>query len=206
MWKRKSLQREENGEHEKVTFEHIDERVLSESFKCLLVLFMIGIAMIVNYYNNNEFISLDEVLNESMVYGGGILTVLLTFALYKTLSMIPVINKNMLISSYIVGWIALYLLYLYVLIVIGLPVGKTIFKTIVYLILFFMSFMIILILIECAIEKIYTVLENMHSSSIYKPDDKTIQKLALCALLVAPLIYIPILFSVLIPIWNFLFE
>ena len=203
---RNSLPVKDNGNHKDVALKHNHQDILINLFKYFLVLFLIGIAMIMNYHNNGEFISLSEDLNEILVYGGGALTVLLTVTLYKTLKMIPSIDQHMLLSSSVVGGVALCLLYWYVLVIMDVPVFKTIFKTILYLIIFFIPFIIVLVIIEGSIEKIYTELMNKDSFLRYEPDDETIIKLTLCALLVSPLIYLPLLFSALIPLWNYLFK
>lgn len=203
---RNSLPAKDNGNHKDVALKHKHQDIPVNLFKYLLVLFLIGIAMIMNYHNNGEFISLSDDLNEILVYGGGALTILLTVTLYKTLKMIPSIDRYMLLSSSVVGGVALCLLYWYALFIMDVPVFKTFFKTIFYLIIFFIPFIIVLVIIEGSIETIYTDLMNKDSFYRYEPDDKTIQKLSLCALLVSPLIYLPLLFSVLIPIWNYLFK
>ena len=203
---RNSLPVKDNGNHKDVILKHNHQDIPVNLFKYLLVLFLIGIAMIMNYHNNGEFISLSENLNEILVYGGGALIVLLTVTLYRTLKLISSIDQHMLVSSSIVGGVALCLLYWYVLIIIDVPVFKTFFKTIFYLIIFFIPFIIVLAIIEGSIETIYTNLMDKDSFYRYEPDDKTIIKLSLCALLISPLIYLPLLFSVLIPIWNYLFK
>lgn len=86
--------------------------------------------------------------NELLVYGGGVLTVLLTVIVYKLITMIPSIDKNMVLSTCIVGEMWLCLLYWYVLSRMDIPVWELVFTPIIFLIVFFLPFLIILFMLK----------------------------------------------------------
>lgn len=143
--------------------------------------------------------------NELLVYGGGMLTVLLTVIVYKLITMIPSIDKNMVLSTCIVGEIWLCLLYWYVLSRMDIPVWELVFTPIIFLIVFFLPFLIILFMLKMVIKMIYILFFDTEYD-IEDYDELDDPKFTLCSLFISPLPYLPLLFSFLIPIWNHLFE
>lgn len=143
--------------------------------------------------------------NELLVYGGGVLTVLLTVIVYKLITMIPSIDKNMVLSTCIVGEIWLCLLYWYVLSRMDIPVWELVFTPIIFLIVFFLPFLIILFILKMLIKIIYILFFDTEYD-IEDYDELDDPKFTLCSLFISPLPYLPLLFSFLIPLWNHLFE
>ena len=142
--------------------------------------------------------------NELLVYGGGVLTVLLTVIVYKLITMIPSIDKNMVLSTCIVGEIWLCLLYWHVLSRMDIPVWELVFTPIIFLIVFFLPFLIILFMLKMLIEMIYIQFNTDYE--IWDYDELDDHKFILCSLFISPLPYLPLLFSFLIPLWNYLFK
>lgn len=142
--------------------------------------------------------------NELLVYGGGVLTVLLTIIVYKLITMIPHIDKNMVISTCIVGEIWLCLLYWHVLSRMDIPVWELVFTPIIFLIVFFLPFLIILFMLKVLIKMIY--IEFSTDYDLWNYEELDDHKFILCSLFISPLPYLPLLFSFLIPVWNHLFE
>ena len=143
--------------------------------------------------------------NELLVYGGGVLTVLLTIIVYKLITMIPHIDKNMVISTCIVGEIWLCLLYWYVLSRMDIPVWELVFTPIIFLIVFFLPFLIILFMLKMVIKMIYILFfDTEYDFEDY--DELDDPKFILCSLFISPLPYLSLLFSFLIPLWNHLFK
>ena len=101
--------------------------------------------------------------NELLVYGGGVLTVLITIIFYRFLTRIPFVDRRMLISTCVVGGIWLCLLYWYVLSRIDIPVCELVFTPIIFqivfliffLIIFILPFLIILFMLKVLIKMIY---------------------------------------------------
>ena len=143
--------------------------------------------------------------NELLVYGGGVLTVLLTVIVYKLITMIPHIDKNMVSSTCVVGEIWLCLLYWHVLSRMDIPVWELVFTPIIFLIVFFLPFLIILFMLKMMIKMIYILFFDTEYD-IEDYDELDDPKFILCSLFISPLPYLPLLFSFLIPIWNHLFE
>lgn len=144
-------------------------------------------------------------VNELLIYGGGVLTVLLTVIVYKLITMIPSIDKNMVLSTCIVGEIWLCLLYWYVLSRMDIPVWELVFTPIIFLIVFFLPFLIILFILKMLIKIIYILFFDTEYD-IEDYDELDDPKFTLCSLFISPLPYLPLLFSFLIPLWNHLFE
>ena len=143
--------------------------------------------------------------NELLVYGGGVLTVLLTVVVYKLITMIPSIDKNIISSTCIVGEIWLCLLYWYVLSRMDIPVWELVFIPIIFLIVFFLPFLIIFFMLKMLIKMIYILFfDTEYDLEDYDELDDHI--FILCSLFISPLPYLPLLFSFLIPLWNHLFE
>ena len=143
--------------------------------------------------------------NELLVYGGGVLTVLLTVVVYKLITMIPSIDKNIISSTCIVGEIWLCLLYWYVLFRMDIPVWELVFIPIIFLIVFFLPFLIIFFMLKMLIKMIYILFfDTEYDLEDY--DELDDHKFTLCSLFISPLPYLPLLFSFLIPLWNHLFE
>lgn len=143
--------------------------------------------------------------NELLVYGGGVLTVLLTVIVYKLITMIPSIDKNMVLSTCIVGEIWLCLLYWYVLSRMDIPVWELVFTPIIFLIVFFLPFLIILFILKMLIKMIYILFFDTEYD-IEDYDELDDPKFILCSLFISPLPYLSLLFSFLIPLWNHLFK
>lgn len=143
--------------------------------------------------------------NELLVYGGGVLTVLLTVIVYKLITMIPSMDKNMVLSTCIVGEIWLCLLYWYVLSRMDIPVWELVFTPIIFLIVFFLPFLIILFMLKMLIKMIYILFFDTEYD-IEDYDELDDPKFTLCSLFISPLPYLPLLFSFLIPLWNHLFK
>ena len=142
--------------------------------------------------------------NELLVYGGGVLTVLLTIIVYKLITMIPHIDKNMVSSTCIVGEIWLCLLYWHVLSRMDIPVWELVFTPIIFLIVFILPFLIILFMLKVLIKMIY--IEFSTDYDLWNYDELDDHKFILCSLFISPLPYLPLLFSFLIPVWNHLFK
>ena len=143
--------------------------------------------------------------NELLVYGGGVLTVLLTVVVYKLITMIPSIDKNIISSTCIVGEIWLCLLYWYVLSRMDIPVWELVFIPIIFLIVFFLPFLIIFFMLKMLIKMIYILFfDTEYDLEDY--DELDDHKFILCSLFISPLPYLPLLFSFLIPLWNHLFK
>ena len=143
--------------------------------------------------------------NELLVYGGGVLTVLLTVVVYKLITMIPSIDKNIISSTCIVGEIWLCLLYWYVLFRMDIPVWELVFIPIIFLIVFFLPFLIIFFMLKMLIKMIYILFfDTEYDLEDY--DELDDHKFILCSLFISPLAYLPLLFSFLIPLWNHLFK
>lgn len=150
--------------------------------------------------------------NELLVYGGGMLTVLLTIIFYRFLIRIPFVDRRMLISTCVVGGIWLCLLYWYVLSCMDIPVWELVFTPIIFLIvfliffliIFILPFLIILFMLKVLIKMIY--IEFSTDYDIWNYDELDDHKFILCSLFISPLPYLPLLFSFLIPLWNHLFE
>lgn len=143
--------------------------------------------------------------NELLVYGGGVLTVLLTVIVYKLITMIPSIDKNMILSTCIVGEMWLCLLYWYVLSRMDIPVWELVFTPIIFLIVFFLPFLIILFMLKMVIKMIYILFFDTEYD-IEDYDELDDPKFILCSLFISPLPYLSLLFSFLIPLWNHLFK
>lgn len=164
--------------------------------------------------------------NELLVYGGGVLTVLLTIIVYKLITMIPHTDKNMVSSTCVVGEIWLCLLYWHVLSRMDIPVWELVFTPIIFLIVFFLPFLIILFMLKVLIKMIYiqfntdyeiwdhvesdnykmVQFDNIESVKKWIGDELDDHKFILCSLFISPLPYLPLLFSFLIPLWNYLFK
>ena len=143
--------------------------------------------------------------NEILVYGGGVLTVLLTVVVYKLITMIPSIDKNIISSTCIVGGIWLCLLYWYVLSRMDIPVWELVFIPIIFLIVFFLPFLIIFFMLKMLIKMIYILFcDTEYDNGDY--DELDDHKFILCSLFISPLPYLLLLFSFLIPLWNHLFK
>lgn len=140
--------------------------------------------------------------NELLVYGGGVLTVLLTIIFYRFLI------RHIVSSTCIVGGIWLCLLYWYM----DIPVWELVFTPIIFLIvfliffliIFILPFLIILFMLKVLIKMIYIQFSTDYE--IWNYDELDDHKFTLCSLFISPLPYLPLLFSFLIPIWNHLFE
>ena len=143
--------------------------------------------------------------NELLVYGGGVLTVLLTIIFYRFLIRIPFVDRRMLISTCVVGGIWLCLLYWHVLSRMDIPVWELVFTPIIFLIVFFLPFLIILFMLKMMIKMIYILFFDTEYD-IEDYDELDDPKFILCSLFISPLPYLPLLFSFLIPLWNHLFE
>ena len=143
--------------------------------------------------------------NELLVYGGGVLTVLITIIVYKLIIMIPYIDRYMVSSTCIVGEIWLCLLYWYVLSRMDIPVWELVFTPIIFLIVFFLPFLIILFILKMLIKIIYILFFDT-GYDIGDYDELDDHKFTLCSLFISPLPYLLLLFSFLIPLWNHLFE
>ena len=150
--------------------------------------------------------------NELLVYGGGVLTVLITIIFYRFLIRIPSIDRHMASPTCVVGGIWLCLLYWYVLSRMDIPVWELVFTPIIFLIIylifflivFILPFLIILFMLKVLIKMIY--IEFSTDYDIWNYDELDDHKFILCSLFISPLPYLPLLFSFLIPIWNHLFE
>ena len=151
--------------------------------------------------------------NELLVYGGGVLTVLITIIFYRFLIRIPSIDRRMLISTCVVGGIWLCLLYWYILNHMDIPVWELVFTPIIFtivfliifLIVFFLPFLIILFMLKMVIKIIYILFFDTEYD-IEDYDELDDPKFTLCSLFISPLPYLPLLFSFLIPLWNHLFK
>ena len=151
--------------------------------------------------------------NELLVYGGGVLTVFLTVVVYKLITTIPSIDKNIISSTCIVGEIWLCLLYWYVLFRLDIPVCELVFTPIIFiivyliifLIVFILPFLIILFMLKMLIKMIYILFFDTEYD-IGDYDELDDHKFSLCSLFISPLPYLPLLFSFLIPLWNHLFK
>lgn len=143
--------------------------------------------------------------NELLVYGGGVLTVLITIIFYRFLIRIPSIDKNIISSTCIVGEIWLCLLYWYVLSRMDIPVWELVFIPIIFLIVFFLPFLIIFFMLKMLIKMIYILFFDTEYD-IGDYDELDDRKFILCSLFISPLPYLLLLFSFLIPLWNHLFE
>lgn len=143
--------------------------------------------------------------NELLVYGGGVMTVLLTVIVYKLITMIPSIDKNMVSSTCIVGEIWLCLFYWYVLSRMDIPVWELVFTPIIFLIVFFLPFLIILFMLKMLIKMIYILFFDT-GYDIVDYDELDDYKFTLCSLFITPLPYLALLFLFLIPLWNHLFK
>ena len=150
--------------------------------------------------------------NELLVYGGGVLTVLITIIFYRFLIGIPSIDKHMVSPTCVVGGIWLCLLYWYILNQMDIPVWELVFTPlifiivylIIFLIVFFLPFLIILFMLKVLIKMIYIRFSTDYD--IWNYDELDDHKFTLCSLFISPLPYLPLLFSFLIPLWNHLFE
>ena len=150
--------------------------------------------------------------NELLVYGGGVLTVLLTIIFYRFLIGIPSLDKHMVSPTCVVGGIWLCLLYWYILSRMDIPVRELVFTPIIFLIVyliiflivFILPFLIILFMLKVLIKMIYIQFSTDYE--IWNYDELDDHKFTLCSLLISPLPYLPLLFSFLIPLWNHLFE
>lgn len=150
--------------------------------------------------------------NELLVYGGGVLTVLLTIIFYRFLIRIPFIDRHMASPTCVVGGIWLCLLYWYVLSRKDIPVWELVFTPIIFLtvflifflIVFILPFLIILFMLKVLIKMIYIQFSTDYD--IWNYDELDDHKFILCSLFISPLPYLPLLFSFLIPVWNHLFE
>ena len=150
--------------------------------------------------------------NELLVYGGGLLTVLITIIFYRFLIGIPSIDKHMVSPTCVVGGIWLCLLYWYILNQMDIPVWELVFTPLIFiivylisfLIVFFLPFLIILFMLKVLIKMIYIRFSTDYD--IWNYDELDDHKFTLCSLFISPLPYLPLLFSFLIPLWNHLFE
>lgn len=150
--------------------------------------------------------------NELLVYGGGVLTVLLTIIFYRFLIRIPFIDRHMASPTCVVGGIWLCLLYWYVLSRMDIPVWELVFTPMIFLIIylifflivFILPFLIILFMLKVLIKMIYIQFSTDYD--IWNYDELDDHKFILCSLFISPLPYLPLLFSFLIPVWNHLFE
>ena len=150
--------------------------------------------------------------NEFLVYGGGVLTVLLTIIFYRFLIGIPSLDKHMVSPTCVVGGIWLCLLYWYILSRMDIPVCELVFTPIIFLIVyliiflivFILPFLIILFMLKVLIKMIYIQFSTDYD--IWNYDELDDHKFTLCSLFISPLPYLPLLFSFLIPLWNHLFE
>ena len=150
--------------------------------------------------------------NELLVYGGGVLTVLLTIIFYRFLIGIPSLDKHMVSPTCVVGGIWLCLLYWYILSRMDIPVWELVFTPIIFLIVyliiflivFILPFLIILFMLKVLIKMIYIQFSTDYD--IWNYDELDDHKFTLCSLFISPLPYLPLLFSFLIPLWNHLFE
>ena len=150
--------------------------------------------------------------NELLVYGGGVLTVLLTIIFYRFLIGIPSLDKHMVSPTCVVGGIWLCLLYWYILSRMDIPVCELVFTPIIFLIVylifflivFILPFLIILFMLKVLIKMIYIQFSTDYD--IWNYDELDDHKFTLCSLFISPLPYLPLLFSFLIPLWNHLFE
>ena len=150
--------------------------------------------------------------NELLVYGGGVLTVLLTIIFYRFLIGIPSLDKHMVSPTCVVGGIWLCLLYWYILSRMDIPVCELVFTPIIFLIvyliffliIFILPFLIILFMLKVLIKMIYIQFNTDYD--IWNYDELDDHKFILCSLFISPLPYLPLLFSFLIPLWNHLFE
>ena len=150
--------------------------------------------------------------NELLVYGGGVLTVLLTIIFYRFLIGIPSLDKHMVSPTCVVGGIWLCLLYWYILSRMDIPVRELVFTPIIFLIVyliiflivFILPFLIILFMLKVLIKMIYIQFSTDYD--IWNYDELDDHKFTLCSLFISPLPYLPLLFSFLIPLWNHLFE
>ena len=150
--------------------------------------------------------------NELLVYGGGVLTVLLTIIFYRFLIGIPSLDKHMVSPTCVVGGIWLCLLYWYILSRMDIPVWELVFTPIIFLIVyliiflivFILPFLIILFMLKVLIKMIYIQFNTDYD--IWNYDELDDHKFTLCSLFISPLPYLPLLFSFLIPLWNHLFE
>ena len=150
--------------------------------------------------------------NELLVYGGGVLTVLLTIIFYRFLIGIPSLDKHMVSPTCVVGGIWLCLLYWYILSRMDIPVCELVFTPIIFLIvyliffliIFILPFLIILFMLKVLIKMIYIQFNTDYD--IWNYDELDDHKFILCSLFISPLPYLPLLFSLLIPLWNHLFE
>ena len=150
--------------------------------------------------------------NELLVYGGGVLTVLLTIIFYRFLIGIPSLDKHMVSPTCVVDGIWLCLLYWYILSRMDIPVRELVFTPIIFLIVylifflivFILPFLIILFMLKVLIKMIYIQFNTDYD--IWNYDELDDHKFTLCSLFISPLPYLPLLFSFLIPLWNHLFE
>ena len=150
--------------------------------------------------------------NELLVYGGGVLTVLLTIIFYRFLIGIPSLDKHMVSPTCVVDGIWLCLLYWYILSRMDIPVRELVFTPIIFLIVyliiflivFILPFLIILFMLKVLIKMIYIQFSTDYE--IWNYDELDDHKFTLCSLFISPLPYLPLLFSFLIPLWNHLFE
>ena len=150
--------------------------------------------------------------NELLVYGGGVLTVLLTIIFYRFLIGIPSLDKHMVSPTCVVGGIWLCLLYWYILSRMDIPVRELVFTPIIFLIVyliiflivFILPFLIILFMLKVLIKMIYIQFSTDYD--IWNYDELDDHKFTLCSRFISPLPYLPLLFSFLIPLWNHLFE
>ena len=150
--------------------------------------------------------------NELLVYGGGVLTVLLTIIFYRYLIGIPSLDKHMVSPTCVVGGIWLCLLYWYILSRMDIPVWELVFTPIIFLIVyliiflivFILPFLIILFMLKVLIKMIYIQFNTDYD--IWNYDELDDHKFTLCSLFISPLPYLPLLFSFLIPLWNHLFK
>ena len=147
-----------------------------------------------------------------MVYGGGVLTVLLTIIFYRFLIGIPSLDKHMVSPTCVVDGIWLCLLYWYILSRMDIPVCELVFTPIIFLIVyliiflivFILPFLIILFMLKVLIKMIYIQFNTDYD--IWNYDELDDHKFTLCSLFISPLPYLPLLFSFLIPLWNHLFK
>ena len=150
--------------------------------------------------------------NELLVYGGGVLTVLLTIIFYRFLIGIPSLDKHMVSPTCVVDGIWLCLLYWYILSRMDIPVWELVFTPIIFLIVyliiflivFILPFLIILFMLKVLIKMIYIQFSTDYE--IWNYDELDDHKFTLCSLFISPLPYLPLLFSFLIPLWNHLFK
>ena len=150
--------------------------------------------------------------NEFLVYGGGVLTVLLTIIFYRFLIGIPSLDKHMVSPTCVVDGIWLCLLYWYILSRMDIPVCELVFTPIIFLIVyliiflivFILPFLIILFMLKVLIKMIYIQFNTDYD--IWNYDELDDHKFTLCSLFISPLPYLPLLFSFLIPLWNHLFK